>query len=83
MTKALAKAPSEIVEKYEFWKAVVRQSGPEALKEFRGMHDEALSGEWKGYRSSRLSLQWRVIYVIQRDEVAVYVERVTPHDYRR
>lgn len=83
VTKAIAKAPKEIVQKYEAWQAIVRFSGPDALRLIPGMHDEALSGEWAGYRSSRLSLQWRVIYLVQRDEVAVYVERVTPHDYRR
>jgi hypothetical protein len=33
-------------------------------------------------RSSRLSQQWRVLYRASADEVTVYVERITPHDYR-
>ncbi|MGM0477249.1 MAG: type II toxin-antitoxin system mRNA interferase toxin, RelE/StbE family, partial [Pseudomonadota bacterium] len=37
----------------------------------------------KGYRSSRLNLQYRVIYRALKDRVLVEVERVTPHDYRR
>jgi hypothetical protein len=28
----------------------------------KGFHDEALSGQWAGHRSSRLGIQWRVIY---------------------
>jgi len=47
------------------------------------MHDEALAGQWKGFRSSRLSGQWRVIYRVTNNEVAVYVVRVSAHDYRR
>lgn len=80
--KQLAKAPNEICEKYEFWKSVVRTSGPDALRAFPGMNDEALSGAWAGYRSSRLNKQWRVIYRIERSEATVCVVRVSPHDYR-
>ena len=39
--------------------------------------------EWRGHRSSRLNLQYRVIYKIERDEIYVQVEKVTPHDYVR
>jgi addiction module RelE/StbE family toxin len=81
--KALAKAPSEIVTKYAYWLALVEQSGPSALRAIGGMHDEALSGEWAGFRSSRLNRQWRVIYQVEATEVTVTVVRVTPHDYRR
>nr|WP_304956659.1 hypothetical protein [endosymbiont of Lamellibrachia barhami] len=42
-----------------------------------------MAGEWKGYRSSRLNLQYRVIYKVEGDKVLVQVENVTPHDYRR
>lgn len=45
--------------------------------------DEALTGEWNGYRSSRLNQQYRVIYKINNDEVYVLVEHISPHDYRR
>jgi addiction module RelE/StbE family toxin len=47
------------------------------------MNDEALAGQWKGFRSSRLSGQWRVIYRVEKDEVAVYVVRASAHDCRR
>ena len=53
------------------------------LKLIKGFHDESLSGDWKGYRSSRLNIQYRVIYQINKDEIYVNVEKVTPHDYRR
>jgi addiction module RelE/StbE family toxin len=50
------------------------------LKLIKGFKDEALSGNWKGFRSSRLNIQYRVIYKVQKDQVLVEVERVTPHD---
>ncbi len=81
--KALAKAPNQIVRTYEFWKAIVQQSGVAGLRAISSFHDEALSGEWKGYRSSRLSLQYRVVYRVEADTVTVYVMRVSAHDYRR
>jgi len=48
-----------------------------------GFHDEALSGKWKGHRSSRLGLQWRVIYQVVADVLLIQVVQVTAHDYRR
>jgi addiction module RelE/StbE family toxin len=83
VVKAIAKAQSRVVDEYEFWKAIVRISGPDALRALPGMNDEALSGQWKGFRSSRLSGQWRVIYRVANSEVTVYVVRVSAHDYRR
>ena len=44
---------------------------------------KTLSGNWKCFRSTRLNVQYRVIYKVQRDQVLVEVERVTSHDYRR
>ena len=41
------------------------------------------SGERRGYRSSRLNLQYRVIYKVERDEVLIQVVQLTPHDYKR
>ena len=39
------------------------------------------NGEWKGYRSSRLGLQWRVIYIRQDQKLEIYVIEITPHKY--
>lgn len=82
-TKALKTVPSEIREKWNLWLATVQHSGPEGLRAFAGFRDEALSGKWKGFRSSTLNLQWRVIYRVERDIVTVYVVDVSPSDYRR
>jgi len=81
--RQLSKIPIVILQRYEKWKDIVRLSGPDGLKLIRGFNDEALKGEWKGFRSSRLNQQYRVIYTIERDNVLVKVVEVTPHDYRR
>jgi hypothetical protein len=39
-------------------------------------------GQLQHLRSSRLSLQWRVVYRADAEVVTVYVERITAHDYR-
>jgi addiction module RelE/StbE family toxin len=75
--------PKEIVKRYEKWKDVVRISGPPGLRLICGFHDEALKGKMKGYRSSRLSDQYRVIYTVNKNEVYIQVEEITPHEYRR
>jgi toxin HigB-1 len=77
------RAPVEILKRYEKWKDIVKLTGPSGLRAIQGFHDEALSGEWKGFRSSRLNEQWRVIYSIEADVSIVRVIRVTAHDYRK
>ena len=81
ISKTCNKLPRQIVEKYELWKNIVFRHGPEKLKEFPGFNDEALKGRRKDQRSSRLSLQYRVIYSVERDVVTVYVLEITPHHY--
>ena len=81
--KQLESLPTDVLKRYEKWKDIVSTSGPDGLKQIRGFRDEALRGEWKGHRSSRLNIQYRVIYKIERDFVLVQVVNVTPHDYRR
>ncbi len=82
--KQLAGAvPLEVLKRYEKWKDIARLSGPPGLRAIKGFHDEALSGEWKGHRSSRLGLQWRVIYSVNAGVLLIQVVQVTPHDYRR
>jgi addiction module RelE/StbE family toxin len=75
--------PAEILKRYEKWKDIAMLSGPQGLRAIKGFRDEALSGDWKGCRSSRLNEQWRVIYSVEADVMTVQVVRVTPHDYRR
>jgi mRNA-degrading endonuclease YafQ of YafQ-DinJ toxin-antitoxin module len=81
--KVLGRAPLLVREKYEVWKRLVAFSGPRGLHAVSGFNDEALRGQWQGYRSSRLSGQYRVIYRAAAGTMMVHVERVSPHDYRR
>jgi len=75
--------PEDVLMKYEKWKDIVRLSGPAGLLRIKGFRDEKLKGEWEGFRSSRLNLQYRVIYKVEGRDFIVKVVRLTPHDYRR
>jgi addiction module RelE/StbE family toxin len=83
VARRVPKLPVEVLKRYEKWKDVVRISGPEGLRLIRGFRDEALRGEWKGHRSSRLGLRYRVIYEVVAEEVLVLVIDITPHEYRK
>jgi len=81
--KQLKTVPDDVLKRYEKWKDIVAISGPKGLKQIKGFHDEALRGDWKGYRSSRLNIQYRIIYKIENEQLYVKVIKVTAHDYRR
>jgi len=83
LTRRIQRIPVEVLKRYEKWKDIIHISGPDSLRLIKGFHDEALRGKWKGHRSSRLGLQYRVIYRIVGHEVLVEVVDITPHDYRR
>ena len=78
-----ASAPQEILKRYEKWKDIASLSGPPGLRQITGFHDEALSGKWKGHRSCRLGLQFRLIYRVVPEEMTFLVVSLTAHDYRR
>jgi proteic killer suppression protein len=83
-SKALDRMPKGIVRKWNAWVAIVRQSGPEGLRLIKGYHDEALSGKWRGHRSSRLGDRERIIYQVRRQVLEVEVIEITgQHDYRK
>jgi plasmid maintenance system killer protein len=81
LDKTISKLPLQVVKKYELWKDIVFRHGPEKLREFPGFHDEKLKGELEGQRSSRLNIQYRVIYSLEKEIVTVYVIDITPHKY--
>jgi len=83
VVRQLRKLPVEILKRYEKWKDIVAISGPQGLRLIKGFKDEALSGEWRGHRSSRLNQQNRVLYRIEDEEIRVEVVTVSAHDYRR
>jgi addiction module RelE/StbE family toxin len=81
--KQLDSAPREILKRYEKWKDIAVISGPPGLRLIKGFRDEALSGEWAGYRSSRLGLKYRVLYCVVSEDQLFQVASITAHDYRR
>jgi addiction module RelE/StbE family toxin len=81
--KQIGSLPIEIIKRYEKWKDIVTIFGPSGLRLIKGFHDEALVGKWKGYRSSRLGLQWLVIYRTVPEALLFQVASITAHDYRR
>lgn len=76
--KQLASLPIEVLKRYEKWKDIITISGPDGLKQIEGFRDEALRGTWKGHRSSRLNIQYRIIYKVERELVLIKVVSVTP-----
>lgn len=83
LTRRLPHLPVEVLKRYEKWKDIVRVSGPTGIRLIKGFYDEALRGRWKGYRSSRISGQYRLIYEVIAQEIRVHVIDITAHDYRR
>jgi mRNA-degrading endonuclease YafQ of YafQ-DinJ toxin-antitoxin module len=81
--KQLSAVSREILKRYEKWKDIAALSGPPGLRLIKGFHDETLSGEWKGHRSSRLGMQYRVIYRTVPEAQVFQVVSITAHDYRR
>ena len=81
LVKKIKNVPVHIRKHYELWKRIVELEGVQGLRLIKGFHDEALRGAWKGYRSSRLSLQWRVIYKVEQNILEVYVIDINPHNY--
>ncbi len=81
--RQLKRLPNDVLKRYEKWKDIVTISGPQGLRLIKGFHDEALFGKWKGHRSSRLTLQFRVFYRVEGEQVLVEVVSITAHDYRK
>jgi len=79
--KVVQTLPLQVVKKYELWKNIVFRHGPDKLREFPGFHDEKLKGDREGQRSSRLNIQYRIIYSVEKEAVTVYVIDITPHKY--
>ncbi len=81
IAKIIKKLPIAIVKKYDYWKNLMSVYGPDILRGRIGLHDEKLKGERKHQRSSRLSLQYKVVYEVHNNEVIVYVIDITAHKY--
>jgi len=83
LLKGVKKIPQDILKHYEVWKRIVEHEGPQGLRLIKGLHDEALKGQLAGFRSPRLTKQWRVLYKIEKQMLEIYVIDINPHDYRR
>ncbi len=83
LNRQIKSVPIEVLKQYEKWKDIASISGPQGLRLIKGFHDESLIGKWKGFRSSRLGSQWRVIYRTIPEEMLFQIESITAHDYRR
>ena len=81
--KQILSVPKEIQKRYEKWKDIAAISGPVGLRLITGFNDEALSGKWNGFRSSRLGLQFRAFYQTIPDQQLFQVHSITAQDYRR
>lgn len=81
VSKIIKKLPREVLRNYEVWKRIVEMEGPYGLRKIKGFHDEALKGQLKDKRSSRLNKQWRIIYKYDVEQVEVYVTDIHPHHY--
>lgn len=81
VTKDLKKIPRQILCKYKAWIEVVKNGGSKNLKNFSGFKDEVLKGDLRGCRSSRLNIQYRVVYSEDKKIKEIYVLKVTAHKY--
>jgi len=81
LNKVVEKLPLQVVKKYELWKSIVFRHGPDKFQEFPGFHDEKLKGELKGLCSSRLNIQYRVIYSVEKTTITIYIIDITTHKY--
>ena len=81
--KQCAAAQQEVLKRYEKWKDIAAISGPLGLRHIAGFHDEAFAGAWRGHRSSRLGVQFRVICRVLPDASIFQVTSITAHGYRR
>ena len=81
--KDLARVPSHIAIKLDYWIAAVEQEGLEQVRKVPGFHDEPLKGFRAGQRSIRLSLAYRAIYRVgAKDTIEfVLIEEVNKHEY--
>ncbi len=77
VSKQLRRLPKNIVQKYELWKDVASQGGPQALRELKGFHFEKLEDDrW----SSKLTKGYRVIFSIMKGLLQIEVIHVGTHD---
>ena len=83
VTKCLIKIPREIQLKYKAWIEIVKNGGCSNLRNYPGFKDEKLKGDLMGYRSSRLSIKYRIVYIENANLEEITVTGITANDYKR
>ena len=78
------KYSQEVVLKFKKTVLMLQHTGSiKELKKFRGLNFEALKGDFKGYFSVRVDLQYRLILSLEKDSVVItdvlIVEYLTNH----
>ena len=81
VTKNLYKLPHDICYKYKAWVEIVKVNGAHNLKNYPGFKDKQLKGKLRECRSSRLNIQYRVVYSENKKEKQIIVIKITPHKY--
>lgn len=83
-TTGKPKYSQDVILKYK--KTVLMLQNTESIKElrkFRGLNFEALRGDFKGYYSVRVDLQYRLILSVEKDSVVItdvlIIEDLTNH----
>ena len=79
--KSLKRIPVDIQHKYKVWIEIVKNGGSQNLRNFHGFRDKQLKGKLRESRSSRLNIQYRVIYSEAKEIKEIIVLKITPHKY--
>ncbi len=81
--KDLARVPSHIAIKLDYWITAIEKEGLEQVRKVPGFHDEPLKGFRAEQRSIRLSRAYRAIYrVVAKNTIEfVLIEEVNKHEY--
>jgi len=82
VTKCLVKIPRQIQLKYKSWIEIVKNGGCGNLRNYPGFKDEKLKGVQNNYRSSRLNIKYRVVYIEDANLQEIIVVGITAHDYK-
>jgi len=81
VTKSIRKLPRDICRKYKVWVEIVRKGGADNLINYPGFKDKKLKGKLRECRSSRLNIQYRVVYIEDKDIKEIVVLDISPHNY--
>jgi len=78
------KYSQDVIQKFKKTVLMLMNTGSiKELRKFRGLNFEALKGEFKGYFSVRVDLQYRLILSIEKDFVVItdvlIIEDLTSH----